>query len=398
MKNKLLISFALIGGIALAQNKHINFETGNLASVFEKAKKENKLIFVDAFTVWCGPCKYMAKTVFTNDSVADYYNTTFVNLKLDMEKGEGLEFAKKYGVHCYPMLMYIDGDGNVIHRMAGSTSAAGFIELGKNSLIPEKTYAYKKKELEKSPLNESTILQYVELLSGNCMDPSSKISDYFKNLSEQDLMKRTNWYLMRDYVYDYKSKEMQYFINNISSYEKAFGADTIESKILQLGGSYFSPYTRAEKFDKAAFEKAKSDFRNLKWPKTDDIIFSADLMIYSRFDKPKYYDLMAKSHLEKNYNNAGSLNNVAWDFYENVSDKKQLEAAVKMAKRACELENIYMNLDTYAAVLYKYGNYKEAEAIAAKAIEKAKEEKLTPEDYKETSSLLDKIKEKNKGK
>ena len=98
MKN-FFLSLSLIITVSLfAQNRQITFETGNLASVFEKAKKENKLIFVDAFTTWCGPCKHMAKHVFTNDTVADYYNANFVNLKLDMEKGEGLDFAKKYDI------------------------------------------------------------------------------------------------------------------------------------------------------------------------------------------------------------------------------------------------------------------------------------------------------------
>ena len=96
MKN-LLLSLTLFFSLsAIAQNRQITFETGDLASVFARAKKENKLIFVDAMTTWCGPCKQMAKHVFTNDTVADYFNANFVSYKFDMEKGEGLDFAKKY--------------------------------------------------------------------------------------------------------------------------------------------------------------------------------------------------------------------------------------------------------------------------------------------------------------
>ena len=101
--------------------------------------------------------------------------------------------------------------------------------------------------------------------------------------------------------------------------------------------------------------------------------------------------------LTYNTKNAGALNSMAWTFYEEVTDKKQLEAAVKMAKQACELENSYGFLDTYAAVLFKAGNYSEAEIIAQKAIENAKQSKLTSEEYKETTDLLAKIKAKIKG-
>lgn len=83
---------------AFAQNREIHFEHTAWKEILAKAKKENKLIMVDAFTTWCGPCKWMAKNTFTNDTVADFYNSKFVNAKIDMEKGEGLDIAKQYEV------------------------------------------------------------------------------------------------------------------------------------------------------------------------------------------------------------------------------------------------------------------------------------------------------------
>lgn len=393
-KNSLVILLAL-SNICFSQNRQIRFEKGNLATAFEKAKKEKKLIFVDAFTVWCGPCKHMSKTIFTNDTVADYYNATFVNMKLDMEKGEGIEFAKKYDVRCYPSLLYLDGEGNLVHRVAGSMPAKEFVSIGKNSLIPEKTFSYRRNNFEKTTLNESTILDYVYLISGSCLDPSAKIFDYIKSVKDEDLLKRTNWLLMRDFIYDYQSREMKYFLANIPAFENAFGKDTIADKIAQLGTSYFSKYTRANDYYKTGYENAKSEFVKLNWPNTQKILFEADLMIYERFDKPKFYESVAADYLKYNNNNPNSLNNIAWDFYEHVTDKTQLQAAINMSKRACELDNSYMNLDTYAAVLYKSGNYKDAEIAANEAIEKAKSENLTEADYKETIALLNKIKSKN---
>lgn len=394
MKNLVLSLTLLFTFSAIAQNRHIIFESGNLASVFEKAKKENKLIFVDAFTTWCGPCKHMAKHVFTNDTVADYYNTNFVNLKLDMEKGEGIEFAQKYDVNCFPNLMFLDANGNVVHRMGGSMPSAQFIDFGKKTKTPEVAFGALRTKYESADLNESNVESYINLLMGCCLDPSKKALSYISTVKEEDLLKRTNWIVMRDFVYDHESREVKYFLKNQSAFEKQYGKDTIEQKLQQLGKSYFSKYTRAKEFDEPGYEKAKKEFTELKWPNTNAIIFESDLEAYGRFNKAKYYELAAADFQKHYNNNSNALNSMAWDFYENVSDKKLLKSAILMSKRACELNSNYANLDTYAAVLYRAGEMKEAEIYANKAIEKAKAEKMGADEYKETSALLEKIKGK----
>src|SRR3972149_4785135 len=101
---KFIAIFAIfaMAGMAIAQNRSIKFENGTFAEIKAKAKKENKIIFIDCYTSWCGPCKQMDKEVFTNDSVVDFYNKNFTNGKRDMEKGEGIELAKKYEINAYP--------------------------------------------------------------------------------------------------------------------------------------------------------------------------------------------------------------------------------------------------------------------------------------------------------
>lgn len=394
MKKSLLI-FSALPVLAFSQNRHINFETGNLASVFEKAKKENKFILVDAYTTWCGPCKWMSKNIFTNDTAADYYNANFVNLKIDAEKGEGIAFAEKYDVRCYPNFLILDGDGKVIHRVAGSMPTAAFVDFGKTASTKEKTFAYKRTEFEKSALTEANVTEYIDLLMNCCLDPSPKALEYIASVKETDLVKENNWTVLRDFVYNHESREMKYFLNNLSQFEKAFGKDAVEQKLEQLGKSYFSKYTRAKEFDKAAYENSKKEFANMKWPNTNKIIFEADMEAYKRFDNTKYYELAASDFQKYYNNNSQDLNGMAWDFYEKVSDKKLLNSAVKMAQRACEINPSYANLDTYAAVLYKSGDLKNAEVQANKAIDKAKEEKMGADDYKETSELLKKIKSGN---
>ena len=98
--NSLLLLLFLIGGtnLILAQKNGIQFEENSWEATLAKAKKNNKPIFVDAYTVWCGPCKWMAKNVFTDEALGESMNRQFVSYKMNMESKEGVAFGKKYEV------------------------------------------------------------------------------------------------------------------------------------------------------------------------------------------------------------------------------------------------------------------------------------------------------------
>ena len=104
-----LFAFLFILSTGL-EAQRINFEKGSWSEALAKAKKEDKIVFVDCYTTWCGPCKWMDKNVFTDGAVAEFYNEHFVNVKLDMERGEGLDIATIYDVRAYPTLLFINGE------------------------------------------------------------------------------------------------------------------------------------------------------------------------------------------------------------------------------------------------------------------------------------------------
>lgn len=130
-----------IGGVWLfmpydisAQESGIHFFKGSWEEVLQESRKEGKPIFVDAYAVWCGPCRWMEKNVFTREDVGMFYNKHFVNYKFDMEKGEGPEFARKYRVTAYPTFLYLDQQGNVRYRILGGRAPEDFIQEGKKAL------------------------------------------------------------------------------------------------------------------------------------------------------------------------------------------------------------------------------------------------------------------------
>ncbi|WP_460636445.1 thioredoxin family protein [Larkinella harenae] len=109
----------------------IQFAEATWKAHLAKAKAEKKIVFLDAYTTWCGPCKMLQKNVFTQKSVGDFFNQEFINVKIDMESGEGPELALKYPVEGYPTLMFIDGNGKVLKTVLGYQTPEQLLAIGK---------------------------------------------------------------------------------------------------------------------------------------------------------------------------------------------------------------------------------------------------------------------------
>jgi len=112
----------------------MKFFEGSWEEALAQAKEEDKLIFLDAYASWCGPCKLLKRNVFTQETVGDLYNESFINYAMDMEKGQGPLVARQYRVTAYPTLLFVDGDGNVVKKAVGYHPTDHFLALGKEVL------------------------------------------------------------------------------------------------------------------------------------------------------------------------------------------------------------------------------------------------------------------------
>lgn len=127
-----------IATVKRKNKRSIVFNTSSWDAVLAKAKKEKKLIFVDAYTTWCRPCIQMAKDVFTLNKVADFYNDNFINVTMDMEKGVGPSLAKKYDIKAYPTYLFVDGSGKLVYKDGGFQEADIFVQTGEKALKSKK--------------------------------------------------------------------------------------------------------------------------------------------------------------------------------------------------------------------------------------------------------------------
>lgn len=110
-----------------AQGVEFEPEGTTLEQAAAKAKKEGKLVFVDCFTQWCGPCRNMARNIFPQEKVGAFMNPRFVSITIDMETEYGAPLVKEWQVNAYPTFIIFNGDAQEIGRFVGGSDADGLI-------------------------------------------------------------------------------------------------------------------------------------------------------------------------------------------------------------------------------------------------------------------------------
>ncbi len=187
---KLFSLFILFISLSVFSQESINFEKGTFKEILAKAKKEKKLVFMDAFAVWCGPCKLMEKNIFTLPSVSEYYNANFINARFDMEKGEGQEIAMKYGVRSYPTFLFLNGDGEVVMKNYGYMGEKDFLTIAQEANQPKYRNSSNKELFEKGESNPEFLLNMMSLYAQSDYELAKKASErYFKVKNNQPLTK-----------------------------------------------------------------------------------------------------------------------------------------------------------------------------------------------------------------
>ncbi len=157
------LALTLAALTANAQGMEFMPEGSLFKDAVAKATKEGKMIFLDCYTSWCGPCKAMAANVFPDKEVGDYMNPKFVNIKIDMEKGEGPQLNKKLQVSAYPTMIIFNSKGEEIGRLVGGGSKELFLSRVKDKSVDNGAAAMDKR-FDDGDRDMAFLMKYVETL------------------------------------------------------------------------------------------------------------------------------------------------------------------------------------------------------------------------------------------
>lgn len=244
-----------------------NFRSLSYEEALQSAKTENKLVFIDFYTSWCGPCKIMMKDVFPQKNVGDYLNTRFVCIKLDAEK-EGKEAAKHFGIKAYPTFIGVDGSGKVVMTKVGMAQTDEFIAAIERQIVPELTPERLKERYESGERTAQLISAYAglkmeEAHSGRNPDMAKRkeafklVQDYFDDLKDAERLADENLFIYTTYTKSLTEPTGQYMIAHRNRFVST-GKEQIAKRIEELFKQEISNYlTNGIPYEKKTYQEIK---------------------------------------------------------------------------------------------------------------------------------------------
>lgn len=267
MKRQIFIAVlaALLGGTAVAQT---NFRAISYDEAIAAAKAENKQVFMDFYTDWCGPCKRMASEVFPQKEVGDYLNARFVCIKLNAEK-EGKELAGLYKVEAYPTFIGIDTQGKVVMTKVGATSTGKeFITDVDLQINPDKNPEKLKARYEGGERTPELIASYAALKLSEFRENRDMakrkeafgmVRDYYHGLSEAGRLSPKNLFVYQEYVETPADEAARFMVEQRGKFDDSTRVEIDKVLSSLYRGHIYGYFGGTTPYDSAAYDMAKKD-------------------------------------------------------------------------------------------------------------------------------------------
>jgi thioredoxin-related protein len=368
MFQKFLFSLFLIFSLTVGKAQGIQFFEGSWQDALAKAQAEDKLLFVDAFAKWCGPCKAMAKNVFTQAQVGEFFNSNFINLKLDMEETDGVTFGHKYPVQAYPTLFFIDGDGKVVKTIKGGQTPEGLVSLGNEAMKKlDRSVRYEAKYAE-GDRSFDLMYNYVKALNA-AGKPSLKISNEYlasnPSLSENERLK-----FILEAAVESDSKLFDQVLANKSKIEKLVGK---ELYIEKTKSACAATVKKAIEFEMEPLFIETIDKADKAFPEDFDAFKAeSDMKYYGAMKNDDKYAAAYKKMAKIGADDAKILKNIVTDIIKHHKDnKKMVTDAVEYAGEIYGIKDDMESLTQYCSMLMLNNDVDKALKTVTKAREKA---------------------------
>lgn len=387
MIKKLLLLASWLPFAAMAQEKGMHFEHGSTwADIKAKAKAENKYIFVDCFTTWCGPCKYMSANVFPQEKVGEFMNAKYLNVKVQMDQtpkddeevkkwyDDAQKIAKDYSIRAYPTFLVFSPDGTIVDRQVGGGEADQFLARCAASLDPNQQY-YPQLEKYQNGQKDTAFLRKLAYLARDKYDEKNASEVAKAYLAQQsNLYTPGNINFVGNFTNSSKDPGFDMFLHHADKINKVLGPGTAEAKLMEIAGKEEVFPALRTKDDSAPDWAAIEKKVKAKYPSiAEELILKTKIQYFSYKNDGDNAVASIVAYMKKYGHKADpqALNEYAWTIFEKCNDMKCIEQALEWSKRSFKENEMPAFMDTYANLLYKAGKKADALAWEEKAMNKA---------------------------
>lgn len=288
---------------AVASEGVVFLEGKSYAEALKAAKAEGKMLFVDCYTSWCGPCRMMATQVFPQKKVGDYFNKHFVSFKIDMEKGEGPSLKNKFAVKAYPTFLFLDGDGKEVNRIVGGDPDVDAFLKRVDEGIGSKSLSAMTKRYDGGERDTSFLLSYLQVLD-NAYDTkkASSVANVLLKNREADMLSNKGLFdAFLKYNTSPLSPSFQYVLAHKSEFVSKYGGEKLNMIMNRVWMSYPRSFVSKSadgsvQVDEAGMKAYEAEMKKWKVKNADEIILNFDIYVAeSKQDWKQYASLCSKS-------------------------------------------------------------------------------------------------------
>ncbi|MBS1622905.1 MAG: thioredoxin family protein [Bacteroidetes bacterium] len=344
----------------------------------DKAKREGKLVFIDCYTSWCGPCKRLAATTFMDSAVGQYFNNNYINIQVDMEKGEGPQVATRYQITAYPTMLWLDANGSVKKRTMGLIDAPTLMSSAHEAADPLPDIMNDlNKKYSAGERSQAFMEDYLKNFKASGRNYDAVFAEYLAQAQKQGWAKESTLMTIYQMTNSYESPGLEALQKDKSGIAAKVGEKAYDQKLLSIAKD--AAETARRKTDPKVLAVALDLTKKAGGAESKKAAAKMEMDYYFNTANADTYDKYVSEYIKKYApNDAKLLNDVAWQYYINTNDDKYLKKASQWAYKAVNLQNNSTNNTTYAYLQYKLGNKSEATKACDYAIIKAKEEKVNP--------------------
>ena len=378
MKNALKIAIFLVLSTPVKAQEGMKFEHNiHWKDILAKAKTEKKYIFVDCYTTWCGPCKYMSKEIFPKPAVGKFFNENYINVGLQIDSTVGdkdeikfqyedAAFIKtKYPLQGYPTYLFFNSDGELVHKDFGSSNELEFITKGTTALDTLQQY-YTQLQKYEHGLRDPIFLKKLALLALQSEEPAAtaKLAREYISSNPQVLNNRDDIEFVFKTARTIRDTGFILIMNNLSKFEKVIEKKELFTtlKTIVMQSEFAANYLNWNNWDNKKWADYTA-FIIKKYPHIgEEAIFEIKINAFQRnYNDGNFITTIEKYRVNHILTNA-QLNDFAWNIFSNCSYKIILKRALKLSKASFENESKMdpNHIDTYANLLYKLGRIEEA--------------------------------------